>query len=274
MSEMTNLHKSAMNMLLETSRTFFIPISRLTPGLQEAVASAYLCMRSIDEIEDHPELPAAIKVSLLHSISQRLQLTPINETNEFDKIFLPYQSSLPEVTLRLEDWLKLSPATILPNIRKWTGVMAEGMAKWIEKEWHIESEEDLDDYTYYVAGLVGLLLSEIWVWHDETKSDPGLAVSFGRGLQAVNIIRNREEDLSRGVDFFPNGWGMDRMFAYARRNLELANRYCEDLHTVPIVMFCKIPLALAHGTLDALESGESKLSRSDVKEIVSQVAGE
>lgn len=76
--------------------------------------------------------------------------------------------------------------------------MANGMADWISKKWRIKNEKDLDDYTFYVAGLVGILLSEIWKWHDDIETDRDLAVAFGRGLQAVNIIRNRAEDLSRG----------------------------------------------------------------------------
>ena len=60
MNEETNLHNDAIEMLKETSRTFFIPISLLTPGLKEAVSSAYLCMRAIDEIEDHTELESPV----------------------------------------------------------------------------------------------------------------------------------------------------------------------------------------------------------------------
>ncbi len=37
-----NLRKDALEILKATSRTFYIPISRLPSGLQEAVASAYL----------------------------------------------------------------------------------------------------------------------------------------------------------------------------------------------------------------------------------------
>lgn len=49
--------KDAMTILKETSRTFFIPIAKLSGDVQKAVASAYLCLRAIDEIEDHPILP-------------------------------------------------------------------------------------------------------------------------------------------------------------------------------------------------------------------------
>ena len=51
-----SLQKEAMDMLKKTSRTFYIPITFLEPKLKKAVASAYLCMRAIDEIEDHETL--------------------------------------------------------------------------------------------------------------------------------------------------------------------------------------------------------------------------
>ena len=53
---MNNEKKNALQILQETSRTFFIPITRLPPICQEAVASAYLCLRAIDEVEDHSKL--------------------------------------------------------------------------------------------------------------------------------------------------------------------------------------------------------------------------
>jgi len=271
MSETIDLQKKAMDTLLATSRTFFIPISILTPVLKEAVASAYLCMRAIDEIEDHPQLPAEAKIHLLRSMSQILQ-KPFDES-EWRKIVEPYKEKLPEVSLLIGDWIKLAPSTVTPTIMNATATMAQGMAKWVEKDWRIQTEADLDDYTYYVAGLVGVLLSNLWVWYDGTDTDRELAIGFGRGLQAVNILRNREEDLARGgVDYFPNRWEMDDMFLYARRNLALADAYCEQIKPGPILNFCKIPLALAHGTLKALESGATKLTRGEVMEIVGRVA--
>ena len=47
-----SMHNEVMRVLKETSRTFYIPVSRLPSKLQETVAAAYLCMRAIDEIED------------------------------------------------------------------------------------------------------------------------------------------------------------------------------------------------------------------------------
>lgn len=271
MSEAINLHRDAIDMLKETSRTFFIPISHLSPGLQEAVTSAYLCMRAIDEIEDHPQLQLESKYNLLHSISLLLQNPVCNK--ELISILHPYKSILPEVTLRLGDWIQLCPPTIVENILNTTSTMAKGMADWALKEWRVKNEEDLNQYTFCVAGLVGLMLSDIWKWHDGTETNKLLAIAFGRGLQSVNIIRNRTEDLERGVDFFPDGWELKDMFLYARHNLALADVYLKDIKPGPILNFCKIPLALAYGTLDVLTEGKEKMSRADVTEVVSRVVG-
>ncbi len=272
MSETSNLHKEALEMLIATSRTFSIPISFLADGLKETVTSAYLCMRAIDEIEDHPSLPPNIKNNLLCSISNLLQ-QPF-EQKDLESIFQPYKSHLPEVTLRLYDWISLCPKEIVKNILDATSTMAKGMAEWVIKAWNIRTEEELDQYTYYVAGLVGVMLSDIWKWYDDTKTDKQLAIAFGRGLQSVNILRNQAEDLTRGVNFFPDGWELEDMFAYARRNLALADKYIESLKPGSILQFCQIPLALAHGTLNALSKGKEKISRTEVTEIVSKVVNE
>jgi farnesyl-diphosphate farnesyltransferase len=267
------LTSEAMEMLLKTSRTFYIPISYLSPGLKEAVGSAYLCMRAIDEIEDHPKLDKHVKISLLKSISKQLQNA--SSDTDFTALFDSYKSILPEVTLRLSDWIKFCPPLVVDKIVMSTAIMADGMAKWVEKDWKIESETDLNDYTFYVAGLVGVMLSEIWKWSDDIETDREQSIAFGRGLQAVNILRNRDEDKERGgVDFFPDGWGFEEMLDFAKRNLSLADQYIESIKPGPIRIFCEIPLSLAYRTLTALTDGKEKISRSDVNEIVSKIVSE
>lgn len=269
MNKTNDLMNDAMEMLAVTSRTFYIPISGLVPGLKEAVASAYLCMRAIDEIEDHPELAPDVKIKLLQGVSRLL-----HEPAKLESLFSPYQESLDDVTLRLSDWVKLCPVSIAPRVTQSTAKMSEQMAEWVGRGWIIRTEEDLDYYTYCVAGAVGELLSDLWLWFDGTETDRIKSVAFGRGLQAVNILRNRIEDSTRGVNFFPDDWGVEEMFVYTRRNLELADAYIADIKPGPILDFCSIPLALAHATVHALAAGESKLNRAAVLEIVSRLTGE
>ncbi|WP_138500056.1 squalene/phytoene synthase family protein [Nostoc sp. PA-18-2419] len=269
-----NLRTDALQILKETSRTFYIPISLLPPGLQEAVASAYLCMRAIDEIEDHPQLDNVTKTKLLRTISLTLQAGVDGfPVDAFFAGFSGYENSLEEVTLRIREWSLLAPETIAPRIWDATAAMADRMGYWAERNWKIYTESDLDRYTFGVAGAVGLLLSDLWTWYDGTQTNRTQAIGFGRGLQAVNILRNHTEDLRRGVDFFPQGWSAANMQEYARRNLMLAESYTKGLPNGPALDFCQIPLTLANGTLDALANGKEKLSRSDVFALLEQLIG-
>jgi farnesyl-diphosphate farnesyltransferase len=264
-----------LRVLKETSRTFFIPIVRLPVKLQEAIGAAYLCMRAIDEIEDHPTLDNQAKATILHGLSWALQAQlasddPAN-ASLLEAVFLPYQKILPEVTLRISDWLAHTPQGIAPRIWDATIAMADRMAYWVENNWLIQTEADLNSYTFSVAGAVGLLICDIWTWFDGSQIDRVAAIHFGRGLQSVNILRNREEDTTRGVNFFPSGWTEKQMFAYARKNIEQAKTGISLISQKSFRHLVDIPLALAEATLQALENGQPKLTRRQVLQIVGQV---
>ncbi|MBO2536502.1 MULTISPECIES: squalene/phytoene synthase family protein [Rummeliibacillus] len=272
MKHQKELYKEAMTVLKATSRTFFIPITFLEKELKTTVGTAYLCMRAIDEIEDDEKLPNTIKAELLHATSQLL-LKPFDR-NAYLKLLEPYRHQLPEVTLRLSDWLALCPEGIRNTVASSTSEMADGMAKWASKGWHIQTKEDLDEYTYYVAGLVGTMLSDIWLWGAGIKTDRELAIGYGRGLQAVNILRNQSEDKERGVQFIPDGWTRNDLFQYAEENLAKADQYNKSISKRSILMFCKIPLALAHKTLDTMRKGNDKMTRKEVEQTVEEITSE
>lgn len=266
-----NLCEDGLEMLKETSRTFYIPISRLPSRLQEAVASAYLCMRAIDDIEDHAELDNATKAKILQAISLTLQASDgAIQSDDFAIALSDYRHVLPEVSLRVGDWASLAPASIAPRIWDATAAMSDRMAYWAQNNWTIRTEADLNRYTFSVAGAVGLMLSDLWAWYDGTQTNRTEAIGFGRGLQAVNILRNHADDLARGVEFFPSGWGANELQVYARRNLVLADAYAQALPPGPALEFCRIPLTLAHATLDVIAMGEEKLSRSQVLALIDQ----
>lgn len=268
-----NLRENALEILKETSRTFYIPISRLPSGLLEAVGSAYLCMRAIDEIEDHPTLNNFTKAKLLRRISLNLQAASDNsQVQDFTKGLITTEDLLPEVSLRLGEWCLLAPTQIAPRVWDATAAMADRMAYWSENNWNIETKEDLDSYTFSVAGAVGLLLSDLWAWYNNTQTNRMYAIGFGRGLQSVNILRNHQEDKTRGVDFFPNNWDAHKMQAYARHNLHLADCYTKSLPPGPVFDFCQIPLTLAYGTLKVMTLGQEKLTRSDVLALIEQAS--
>ena len=269
-----NVHDEVMRVLKETSRTFYIPVSRLPGKLQETVAAAYLCMRAIDEIEDSDEILNSDKAILLRKVGLILQSqTSVNDhiLFELQAAFKPFENILPEVTLRIGEWVCHAPGIISPRIWDATAAMSDRMAQWVERNWEVRTESDLDAYTYSVAGAVGLLLCDIWAWFDGSQIDRNSAIHFGRGLQAVNILRNRNEDLERSVDYFPHGWTRDQMLAYARRNLIQVRNGIQSMPKDAFKYLVEIPLLLAEATLDVLERGQGKLSRLQVLKIVKQV---
>jgi farnesyl-diphosphate farnesyltransferase len=271
---MAAIQADAMRVLEETSRTFFLPIERLPKGLKEAVAAGYLCLRAIDEVEDHPYLEGTIKASVLQAMSLVLQAQTSVENfahEAFDKIFESVGLDLPEVTTRIGEWSCFAPKFIAPRVWEATAAMADRMAQWAINGFKVTTKADLDRYTYGVAGAVGLLLCDLWGWFEKIQIDRSQAIQFGRGLQLVNILRNRKEDLTRGVDFYPEGWTDEDMLAYSLENLDAFDVYAQTLPRSTFKRFVRIPRALAYATLDVIQKGREKLSRDEVVAIVSQL---
>jgi len=238
------IYQEAMQTLKLTSRTFYLPIVRLPKGLREAVASGYLCLRAIDEVEDHPTLEGFHKAKILRTISLTLQAQTTEETfahKVFESALMEFHDVLPEVTLRIGEWACLAPTFIAPRIWEATAAMADRMAHWANNEFEVLSLADLDRYTYGVAGAVGLLLCDLWAWFEKIQIHRSYAIQFGRGLQIVNILRNRSEDLDRGVNFFPKDWNEERMFAYARENLDSFSVYVKTLPKTTLRALWKYP---------------------------------
>jgi len=88
---------------------FYIPIVRLPGKLRNAVGSAYLCFRAIDEIEDHPHLPADEKIRLLNGIAELLREPGENAKGAMKTLFAPSRKALPKVTLNICSYAAMAP---------------------------------------------------------------------------------------------------------------------------------------------------------------------
>lgn len=269
---LVNIQHDVERVLKATSRTFYIPISRLPADLNQTMSAAYLAMRAIDEIEDHPTLPANDKADLLREVSALIQAQTSTDgfnVRRFAELLNAYPM-LPEVSLRLGEWLNYAPEAVAPYVWNHTAAMADRMAYWASKNWSVNTKEALDTYTFSVAGAIGLLICDVWMEFYGMALSSKHAIHFGRALQLVNIIRNRNDDAARGVSFFPHGWDMAQMMAYARHNLEVAYNYALTLDNAAFTYLIKVPLELAQATLDAIADGKEKISRDMVNQIVQQ----
>ena len=84
----------------------------------------------------------------------------------------------------------------------------------------LAGSSDLDDYCYYVAGVVGEMLTDLFCDYSPqiARHRPKLfavAASFAQGLQMTNILKDVWEDRSRGACWLPQE-------VFTRHGLELA----------------------------------------------------
>ncbi len=216
----------ADKMRLLVSRTFALNINRLSGNLRKSVLLSYLYLRIADTLEDDSVLPAKEKIHLLGLFSDIFQKDA--DVEEKTDIFV---KSLPAHFLHSDDPnydLCCHAKTVVPLL--WTFdrsylepiadtvvEMTQGMADSIrqmdasfEKGWFVlETMSDLSRYCYYVAGIVGKLLTRLFSANNSAIDEKRLQkmktldVSFGLALQLVNIIKDVREDSERRVCFVP-----------------------------------------------------------------------
>jgi farnesyl-diphosphate farnesyltransferase len=135
------------------------------------------------------------------------------------------------------------------------------------------SDQELDRYIYLVAGCVG----EFWTRlcakkmpgfssQDVTKMT-ALGIRFGKGLQLVNILRDRSADFAKGR-IYVTAERFSQVLEDARAHLLSAREYVRALRNYRLRVACALPLLLANETLDLIAADPSarrpKVSRRRV----------
>jgi farnesyl-diphosphate farnesyltransferase len=256
------------------SRSFALVIRWLPRGLDDAVMTAYLLCRVADTIED-AVLPIDDRRRLLAGFAASLETgSPVMPPGGFPE---GYRRLLDNVDTVLAGYRSLPPKArdvISAAVRE----MCEGMSKWCGRE--IGTLEDQNEYCYYVAGLVGRMLTGLFHAYGlvDARRREALdrhAVEFGLALQKVNVIRDVRGDLAEGRCFWPsevlarqgltresllrpsNSAGavaaMDELIRDVWRYTEASVRYMTLLPVLQwrLRIFCAIPLFMAVATLGA-----------------------
>ena len=203
-------------MLQRVSRTFALTIPELPAVLCRVVPNAYLLCRIVDTIEDEPSLSGAKKN---YFCQQFLRVLNVPQSAEAFSRQLggllsgqtaPAEHELirqiPRVIRITRSFSELQREALQRCVR----TMAKGMGQFQlrgEKQ-GLQSLEDLDRYCYYVAGVVGQMLTRLFCLHSPEiakKHDAlmALAASFGQGLQMTNILKDVWEDYEHGACWLP-----------------------------------------------------------------------
>ncbi len=277
------------SLLQKTSRTFALSIPLLPGELQRSVGVAYLLFRIADTIED--ELPCSLedRRRALLNIADRFAETPsvICEalgSMQFDPDSLSNTGyadlleSADALILEFRSLGTLEKASIASHLSR----TCRGMAHFLGRDLSTGTAQNLQEYCYIVAGIVGEMLTELFILHD-----PGLtnkrndllrdSIAFGEGLQLVNIIRDATDDLHAGRCYLPLSLDRPKLIELAQDNLSRALEYVRVLHEGTchpgIVQFNALNLALAFASIDAIQEhgAGAKLSRADVNMILNHI---
>jgi farnesyl-diphosphate farnesyltransferase len=202
--------------LPHVSRTFALTIPQLPPALCTPVTNAYLLCRIADTIEDEPALSAPETLAYLNRFSALL-----GGSGEPGPLAEDLVSRLSERTLATERDLIANMDRVLQvtaslgkaqkdAIQRCVELMCYGMPRFQfnASRRGLARSSDLDDYCYYVAGVVGAMLTDLFCDYsvDIAGRRPALnalAASFAQGLQMTNILKDVWEDRSRGACWLP-----------------------------------------------------------------------
>lgn len=257
--------------LKKVSRSFAVVIQQLPEELKNPVCLFYLILRGLDTIEDDMSIDNVVKEKMLLSFAERINqeefvLDNVGDTQDyrdlmlhFDKIVREYQNLAPKYK------------EVITSI---THEMAVGMNKYAHKIVH--SYQDWNDYCYYVAGIVGVGLSKLFVASNlETNpllESKELSVEMGLFLQKTNIIRDFAEDFEMGRVFWPEESWKDKaksLYELKNGNQERVSalneiiinalshvpnclKYLKSIENQQIFRFCAIPQLMAIATLSKL----------------------
>jgi farnesyl-diphosphate farnesyltransferase len=146
----------------------------------------------------------------------------------------------------------------------------------------LQTLQELRDYCYAVAGIVGEMLTELFLLQSpQLKTVAGdlraRAVEFGEALQLVNILKDAQSDGAEQRTYLPRQASLAEVFSLARADLRRAVEYTEMVRAAGgdrgIVAFNALNLRLAIATLHLVRSQGPgvKLSRVQVAGILAQV---
>lgn len=291
------------------SRTFALTIPQLPKGLRSVVGNAYLLCRIADTIEDEATLTASQKREFSDSFIRVVEgektadtfavaLYPLlsDQTLDAERDLIKNTASIIRITESFNDTQKNALARCVR-------IMAKGMADYQDKETlhGLPDQAAMDDYCYYVAGVVGEMLTSLFcdfsedinTHHDELFR---LSRSFGQGLQMTNILKDIWDDRKRGACWLPQetfavyGFdlsdlrpgsqntcfqqGLTDLIAIARIHLSNAFEYTLLIpaHHKGIRKFCLWAIGMAILTLNKInknknfsDANQVKISRRSVK---------
>jgi len=257
------------------SRSFFLTMRLLPGAVRDPVALGYLLARASDSIADTSSAEVERRVEALQQLRHGDIATHALED-------LVKQQSRPEeaeLLRRLPDLLETldeSPAQE-SLLAVWNHILSGQLFDLTRfpNDAAPLSAEELDEYTFLVAGSVGEFWTKLCV-----ASLPGfsrrpvkelvkLGVAYGKGLQLVNILRDRRGDAEIGRGYVPDE-RCDEVKRQSRAGLESGLEWVSAVDNGRVRFACVPPARIGLETLARIEadSGPVKIPRDAVRRVL------
>ena len=189
--------------LKKATRSYAASIALLPHDMVIPISVLYLCLRGMDTVEDDLKLPLADKIKYVQKFPSMVAQGPFvmqgvgtvdghrNVLEKFDVVSRAYMSLTPA-----------QQRVIVHNLNE----TSQGMVKYLQHP--IVTMNDYNDYCYFVAGTVGIAISNMYLVTGYPL--PAMdnhhrqhCINVGLLLQKVNIIRDVREDTMEGRRYWP-----------------------------------------------------------------------
>jgi farnesyl-diphosphate farnesyltransferase len=280
------------DLLAKTSRTFALSIPMLPEPTRRHVGVAYLLFRIADTFEDAALWPRDRRIGALGDLGVLLERRggeaeaatrwladiPIEHAG--------YVELLRETPFVMETYWSMPDVArealrrdLLRTVRGMADVVRRGDARG---NLRLAGLRDLRDYCHVVAGIVGEMLTELFLIDSPALDRVAARLRrrsrfFGEGLQLVNILKDSAVDATEGRTYLPAGVDRAVVFGLARVDLNRAAEYVVTLQSAGapdgFVAFTGSPAILARASLDRLEAKGpgAKITRDEVASLMERM---
>lgn len=222
----TGLSKQELlrDLLKQVSRLFYTTLVVVPADVRDQVSLAYLFARAADTIADTDLIDRHRRLDFLSQLKGQFVGDQIvwGQVQDIQRALGPLQKDSAERVLleRLEQCFRLfldfSPDD-RRRVQRLMTTLTQGMemdlsvfpGQTAEDLTALKSVDDLDRYTYYVAGCVGEFWTDLMCAHRKALASwnvrdmSAVGVRFGKGLQLTNIVKDVAHDLQQGRCYVP-----------------------------------------------------------------------
>ena len=209
------------DLLRRVSRSFYLSLKILPADVREPIGLAYLLARAADTVADTPLVPRAERLRHLTVLRTSYAGGPADVAGLVRACAGPQSDDAERRLLQQVDEaimrLRALPEGDRAAVRSVVETLTSGMVFDLT---HFPGEgpgdlaaldtlEDLDRYTYLVAGCVGPFWTALHVAHRRRLAGWDVAhrseqaVRFGKALQMTNVLRDVPRDLRAGRCYLP-----------------------------------------------------------------------